>query len=36
LAKRFWRRFKKNGQSETRIAWWRPCLLIDRDKMINL
>jgi hypothetical protein len=36
LAKRFQRRrFKKIGQSETRIAY-RPCLLMDRDKMSNL
>ena len=40
LAKRFLRRrFKKIGQSETRIAknclWW-PCLLMDRDEMSNL
>ena len=35
LTKQFQRRFKKIGQSETRIAW-QPCLFTDRDKMSNL
>ena len=38
LAKRFQRkRFKKIGQSETRInCLWRPCLLTDRNEMSSL
>jgi hypothetical protein len=37
LAKRFQRRrFLKIGQSETRIAYGGPCLLMDWDKMSNL
>jgi hypothetical protein len=37
LAKRFQRRrFKKNGQSETRIVWGGPCLVMDHNKMCTL
>jgi hypothetical protein len=36
LAKRFQRRFKKIGQSETRIACGGHVLLMDWDKMSNL
>ena len=33
LAKRFRRRFKKNRPIRNKNCKWRPCLLIDRDKM---
>jgi hypothetical protein len=37
LAKRFHRRrFKKNCQSETRIACGAPCLVMDHNKMCIL
>ena len=36
LGKRFWRRFFKNRPIRNNNCLWRPCLLIDRDKMSNL
>ena len=37
LAKRFQRwRFKKNRPIRNKNCLWRPCLLMDRDKMSNL
>ena len=36
LTKRFQRRFKKIGQSETRIAFGGPCLVMDHNKMCTL
>ena len=36
LAKRFLRRFKKIGQSETRIACGGPCLVMDHNKTCTL
>jgi hypothetical protein len=36
LAKRFQRRFKQIGQSETRIACGGPCLVMDHNKMYTL
>ena len=36
LAKWFRRRFKKNRPIRNKNCLWRQCLLIDRDKIINL
>ena len=33
LAKRFQRRFFRNQQIRNKNCLWRPCLLMDRDKM---